>query len=506
MKIEDITMNFDEYSIFSETPNLRKLLIGKDLICAKDYLYKYLPTNIYNSTIELFGQYTLEAIIIHVLGMLYNSIQQSSVVRVSTLLDKLDSTVRTQANIIKKQNLVSTNDNNIIKGYKYEIGKRLLEFMIERELIHIETFSTDDKKAVVKEEGKGYLKSNLFAVCNFELSLLPFKLNLPMVCMPLDWELKYELKSEIDNTFMLSDMKGGYLSCPTLDIYNRFSLISSHNQRYFNIELNSYKYKDMCFILNGLQKQGFQINKKILEFIKKNRDTLENQGLLMPGILAHVNLKEAYDLMRMSYFNNKDIKEVCSLSVLLKELAKRVQAARYEEFIIRLASAYEDYVFYLPAFMDFRGRIYRSGILHFHERDLARSLIVFANKKQEGKKKEEGSKQLQKDIVASSAAFKYKKFYLYDDALQWYKEKLSFINASDQSLITFAKGATDPFQFIAKVLCYDSIEEYNRIPITQDAAASAYQIMSYLLLNEDMARKTLFSTLPFLLFGICISL
>lgn len=495
MRIEDLTMKFDEYSIFKETPNLIKLLIGKDLICAKDYLYKHLPKNIYNSTIEQFGQYTLEAIIIYVLGLLYNCIQESSVVRVSTLLDKLDSTVRTHANIIKNTNLNlgSSKEGDIKqkKGYKYEIGTRLLEFMIERQLIHIETISTDEKKAVVKEKGKGYLKSNLFAVCNFELSLLPLKLNLPMVCKPLDWEHKsesfdWELKSEkeIKKTFMLSDMRGGYLSYPTLDMYNRFSLISSHNLSNFNIELHESNYKDVCFILNGLQKQGFQINKKILEFIKKNRATFEKVGLLMPGILAHVNLKEAYDLMRISYFHNKAIKEACSLSVLLKELAKRVQAARYEDLIIRLASAYEDYVFYLPAFMDFRGRIYRSGILHFHERDLSRCFIVFANNQQEG------SNQLAKDIVASSAAFKYKKFYHYDDALQWYKENQSLIYASNESLISFAKGASDPFQFIAKVLCHDNVHEYDRLPITQDAAASAYQIMSYLLLNEEMARKT----------------
>lgn len=42
-----------------------------------------------------------------------------------------------------------------------------------------------------------------------------------------------------------------------------------------------------------------------------------------------------------------------------------------------MASAYAGYTFYIPAFLDFRGRIYRSGILHFHERDLARSLILF---------------------------------------------------------------------------------------------------------------------------------
>ncbi|KZV14671.1 DNA-dependent RNA polymerase [Dorcoceras hygrometricum] len=223
----------------------------------------------------------------------------------------------------------------------------------------------------------------------------------------------------------------------------------------------------------------------MLEFIVRYRATFEKVGLLMPEILAHVNLKEACDLIRISYFNNKAIKYACSLSFLLKELAKRVQAARYEDFIIRLASAYEDYVFYLPAFMDFRGRIYRSGILHFHERDLSRCFILFDNNQQEGN---EGSKLLENDIVASSAAFKFKKFYLYEDALQWYKENKSLIEASDESLISFAKGASDPFMFIAKVLCYENV--HDRLPITQDAAASAYQIMSYLLLNEEMARKT----------------
>jgi len=237
--------------------------------------------------------------------------------------------------------------------------------------------------------------------------------------------------------------------------------------------------------LNGLQNQGLKINKEILEFIKKNRATLEKEVLLKPEILAHVNLKDANDLLRISSFQNNPIKDACSLSVLFKELAKQVQAARYEDFRIRLASAYEDFVFYLPAFMDFRGRIYRSGILHFHERDLAKSLLVFANNQHE-----EGSNLLTKDIVASSAAFKSQKFSHYDDALQWYKEKKSLIYASDDSLICFAKEASDPFQFIAKVLCYDDVHEYDRLPISQDAAASAYQIMSYFLLHEEMARKT----------------
>ncbi|WOL04761.1 hypothetical protein Cni_G13483 [Canna indica] len=254
-------------------------------------------------------------------------------------------------------------------------------------------------------------------------------------------------------------MKGGYLSGPTLDIYNRVGLLSSRNLSNFNIEFNDVKYKEMCSILNGLQKQGFMINRKVLEFIKKNRPTLEKVGLLMPGILARVNLKDVFDLLRKYYYQDKAIKGASSLGALLNELAIRVQKAR----------------------------IYRSGILHFHERDLARSLIIFAHNHQE---EEEGSNQSAKDIVASAAAFKYKKFDLYDEALQWYKEKQSVLHASDESLISFAKDASDPFQFIAYALCNDGVPEYHRIPITQDAAASAYQIMSYFLLNEEMARRT----------------
>lgn len=48
--------------------------------------------------------------------------------------------------------------------------------------------------------------------------------------------------------------------------------------------------------MNGLQSQGFKVNGKLLEFIKKNRQTLE--GILMPSILARVNQQGVFDLLR----------------------------------------------------------------------------------------------------------------------------------------------------------------------------------------------------------------
>lgn len=98
--------------------------------------------------------------------------------------------------------------------------------------------------------------------------------------------------------------------------------------------------------------------------------------------------------------------------------------------------------------------------------------------------------------LACAAAFKYQKFSSFDNASSWYRENCEQRIESDNSLIHLAQKASDPFQFIAKVLSnervtdIDRIRGLNRIPVTQDASASAYQIMSYLLLNAEMGRRT----------------
>ena len=59
-------------------------------------------------------------------------------------------------------------------------------------------------------------------------------------------------------------------------------------------------------------------------------------------------------------------------------LVKKIHASNYEQYLLKLAEALNGYFFYLPAFRDLRGLNYRFGPLHFHERDLVRSLIIFA--------------------------------------------------------------------------------------------------------------------------------
>lgn len=59
MEIEDLTMTFDEISIFRTVPNIIKMLITPDGINAKDYLKSSLSDENAISLLNEFGQYTI---------------------------------------------------------------------------------------------------------------------------------------------------------------------------------------------------------------------------------------------------------------------------------------------------------------------------------------------------------------------------------------------------------------------------------------------------------------
>jgi len=494
-QIEDLSMTFDEKSIFKNVPNLIKLLIIDDESTAKAHLTNNLSENDL-TYIRYLGKYTLEAIIIHVLGSVFSPLQDLSVVRVSTLIQQLDSTVRVQS-VKMGMNNEAAAKLSLNNGKKSKvrvsrsnsaIGVGLVEFMVSRGLISLKVDTLETDKLPVSRI-KGYVPSQCYAIFNFDLSILPIKLNLPMVCKPLPWQ------SKVDRPSTLEDVSGGYLCGLTGEIYNRFRLLTSRNYNNFFIELCDPMH--MCSILTELQSQAFEINKTFLSFIMENRDTLEVEGLLVNRCLAKVNLKEASDLLRFSYFNNDEgVMEVCRCDVLLTDLFHRVQRARYEDFVLLLATAYSGYRFYLPAFIDFRGRIYRAGVLHFHERDLARSLIVFASDAQAPQELSQPEDMSLRFQLACAAAFKYQNFIDFNHSYSWYMNKRDEMVESDNSLIHLALQASDPFQFIAKVLSNERVSDiermkgYHIVPVTQDASASAYQIMSYLLLNVEMARLT----------------
>nr|GMD12578.1 DNA-dependent RNA polymerase [Ipomoea batatas] len=314
----------------------------------------------------------------------------------------------------------------------YNAGTLLFQFLLDREFICI----TDDlnlASVVIKRDGMYGVKKTSYVVCNFDIDLLPVRYNLPMVCPPRDWDVSSEAKrGGVGRPQTLSDLTGGEL--------------------------------------------------------------VESE-LLMPSFLSRINIPKAINLLRKTFLEDEImVKKKYKFQDILKEFLSRVQCSRYERFILELASAYVDYEFYLSAFVDFRGRIYRARVLHFHECDLARSLIVFSKntyrKYDDGREYDDDQIAKLNHIIESAAGFHYQKFETYGDASQWYQEQhLSLKSNDSRSLIKFAVGVSDPFQFLSKVLslhkgdCVSPLQ----IPITLDASASSYQIISYLLLDHNFA-------------------
>lgn len=255
LEIENLTMNFDEKSVFKSYPNVIKLLVGKDMITAKEYLKQCDLSEIDMTTILVLGTYTLEAIMVHVLGSVFNPLEDFSTVRVSTLIEQIDSFVRVQAiNMgIKITPKKKKQDQIKVSRSDYAIGVNLVEFLVNRNVITVKTDRSNMEEFTISKKG-GYIPLHCYAMCNFDFNILPIKLNLPMVWKPLDWT------SKVDSPSTLADIEGGYLSGLTGEIYNRFRLLRSHD--YDNIYIKLKDSNRMCNVLNTLQSQVFKINKK----------------------------------------------------------------------------------------------------------------------------------------------------------------------------------------------------------------------------------------------------
>ncbi|KAF6150786.1 hypothetical protein GIB67_020869 [Kingdonia uniflora] len=165
-------------------------------------------------------------------------------------------------------------------------------------------------------------------------------------------------------------------------------------------------------------------------------------------LVGHTRSDGTFPAVLVAEKVDPDIKAVSTCSDLLTELAKMIQLARYEYFIILLAQAYMGYILYLLAFVDFRGRIYRAGVLHFHERDLSRSLLRFFSIL--NNKDIDISTTNSKGYLRVAATFKYEKFTSLDEAFEWHKLNLPIMNSSDLSLIELAQNASESFKFLAK--------------------------------------------------------
>lgn len=140
-----------------------------------------------------------------------------------------------------------------------------MDFLIDRKLISFHNEKNlDGSHHVKKKKGSYYLPNHLYVVCEFDISLLPIKLNLPMVCKPNDWSSSD--KKSIAKS--ISDLSGGYLCSPTVDIYDRYRLLSSGDHNHFYIAFGKNENsEELCSVMNKLQNQAFEINTDFLKYL-----------------------------------------------------------------------------------------------------------------------------------------------------------------------------------------------------------------------------------------------
>ncbi|XXG73060.1 hypothetical protein AAC387_Pa07g2041 [Persea americana] len=91
--------------------------------------------------------------------------------------------------------------------------------------------------------------------------------------------------------------------------------------------------------------------------------------------------------------------------------------------------------------------------------------------------------------IFAAAPFHYKSFVSVNEAIEWYDKNLLQIY---EFPYVFAREAKCPFQFLANIIGFSAKKKHvlTNTPITQDASASTYQIMSYFLLDETLAKRT----------------
>lgn len=235
-------------------------------------------------------------------------------------------------------------------------------------------------------------------------------------------------------------------------------------------------------------------NKCLLEFIKDNWEDLHKYTRLMPKYFGKLNTKEATNKFAdFILYERSEIKAFYSKLELQTILLKNIKESSWQQHLVELADALVGYKFYLPAFLDFRGQNYRYGPLHFHEHDLVRSLILFADYDREGgvchpyldfsTKIDHNSNEFK--IFTASTAFNHKKYENYYKAYIDFIERFLNLKFNDLGnekykkkvqLYEYISSSRNPFQFLVGIITNvdDDLGIMLKTPINQDASASVY--------------------------------
>jgi len=530
-----MTYKFKDTSFLENTPQLKTIFFRG--ISAKDFLLQSLDDEHELNLVRACPSWGLEPGVIWVLSKHFNVIAiEKKGALVASLIEDLDIEVRKYLNTIevrwygtdqgvvpkapKKRRLNPpesgeaeppiTGDSIKIESEEkpdqvFAMGRIMLNWLLNKEWVSI--YQSD----VVIKTADGYIMQPSYARALFDIKLLPLNATLPMVHPPLEWKNRTPVRpgrGQADQR-RLGDLTGGYLySDPKMGHGHskEARALSSHDETNFDIHLHgAAQTRQLTSVLNKLQAIPFQINRLFLRKLREDWDQFLKYGHVLPKILDSINRREGLSRLHAHYMKDDDIQENFTFRELSKVLVKNITEANYQQYILQLAEAYQGYYMYFPCFMDFRGRNYRYGPFHFHERDLVRSLIVFGDPGdiQEGV---DYAKLAHNHMVATAFHF-VKNSPNYSTAIKVFtdiikKEKLLSPNidkdARDCILYNYALRARNPFQFLSFFQMITSADDKNqdswyyimRAPHQLDASASAYQLISYFLLDLKMARDT----------------
>lgn len=522
---------------------------------AKEYVLFRLRSQQDIGVLNSLGHFTVECILVHVLGQLYNNPSSvgSHLVPLAKLIEKLDTTVRSVANemqhtspygvnesVVAPQASISESEEASLDAIKrnqdrskkrvsnqkgcntnfsklsdkqskysctnYAIGVALLEFLLQKDILTVQNQNDDNNGHVlIKTKRSRYYKPMpLYVSLNFDRNLLPIRVCLPMVFRPRKVDLCEESHGDRINVEQPSYiLRGGYLQNVSKDIIECARLLSTPNMFHYDVRFQNVEHAiQLVEVMNASQEVPYRINHPWLKTIRNDYDLLVQAGLLSPKKLATMELISACDILRGSYIKNKRIQKLYSYNDLLSTFTRNIQKARYERFIIELAEALDGYEIYFPVYLDFLGRIHRPGIFNFHECDLASALLQFVpehtNDTSPIKGELAGLTSKEVETIHIATGFHMKKFQNSEEASKWYSETKDDISKmlADNKLRLYlltAREARRPFQFLANITILQSVQWKDwmeGIPIKQEASASAYQILSYLSLDKEMAIQT----------------
>jgi len=372
-----------------------------------------------------------------------------------------------EKNKVDFEQYIKLNDLNLSEDEITKIGLDFIHFFSSRS-----NFVELKEVYVKKESYRRYLipKDNLNDLLE-NISITDSE-QLPMLVKPLDWE--------IDNKGNIIKYGGTYFNRK----YKFQNLIS---QAYKNPAAIETKFPEgFIKAINKLALNSYTLNKKVFEIITKKEYYIQDK------FLQDEHIMEAFENKKLIQFKPHKESNILKNYIKDKNFLKINEITSYNSNylyntsilnIARLMVNVDE--FYIPNFIDWRGRIYTSNsALNMQGGELARGLILFSK----GEVLNSNGVRALKIYTANAYGLDKKSK---DDRVKWVDEQIKNILDTPNNKLWLS--AKEPILFLA---CALELIEFNknpkfisRLPILLDATCNGIQHLSAIANDINLAEK-----------------